>query len=220
MEQYNGIKETNDLTDAAWLAEMQRLGIFPSCYIYPKEVRSTRDLLRRRQLIVRQRTQSILSLKSLIMRYGLEQPKADDIKRWTQKDIQATGLEDLVQLQLEMLLASVKQSDGLAGKIDAVVLDKVKPTRSFTIIQVVPGIGKILALVILLESGEFDRFITAGDFASYCRTFKSVRTSNDKKKGCNNSKNGNKYLAWAFIEAATYAQRFYPEINAWYERKG
>ena len=76
MEQYSGIKETNDLTDAAWLAEQERLGIFPACYIYPKETRPVRDMLRRRQLLVRQRTQSLLSLKSLLERYGITAPNA------------------------------------------------------------------------------------------------------------------------------------------------
>jgi len=72
---------------------------------------------------------------------------------------------------------------------------------------------------VVLESGEFKRFGSAGDYASYCRTVRSERRSNEKKKGQNNRKNGNRYLAWAFAEAATFAVRFYPRIAAWYERK-
>jgi transposase len=74
-------------------------------------------------------------------------------------------------------------------------------------------------MVVVLESGDFKRFASAGNYASYCRTVKSQRRSNQKNKGQNNRKNGNKYLAWAFTEAAAFAIRFYPRIAAWYERK-
>lgn len=79
--------------------------------------------------------------------------------------------------------------------------------------------GIILGMTIVLESGEFSRFPHAGCYASYCRTVKSTRTSNGKKKGENNQRNGNPYLAWAFIEAAGFASRYYPEIQSWYDRK-
>ena len=219
MEQYSGIKITNDLSDADWLAEQLRVGIFPECYIYPKETRSVRDALRRRQLFVRRRTQAILSLGGLLERHGLPAPSAARMEKWTMADIQATGLDRWVQLQLETLLDAVHESDRQARRIEKEVLAFVKPTKQYNRIQLVPGIGIALGMLIVLESGDFKRFPTAGDYASYCRTVKSERTSNDKKKGSNNSKNGNKYLAWAFIEAATFAARFNPRIQSWHEKK-
>jgi transposase len=219
MEQYSGIKITNDLSDADWLAEQLRLGIFPECYVYPKETRSIRDALRRRQLFVRRRTQVILSMGGLLERYGLPSPSAAKVQKWTTTEIQTTGLDPWVQLQLEMLLEAIKDSDRHAKKIEKQVLAFVKPTDQYKRIILVSGIGMALGMLIVLESGEFKRFPTAGDYASYCRTVKSVRTSNEKKKGSNNSKNGNKYLAWAFIEAATFAARYNPCIHAWYEKK-
>jgi transposase len=219
MAQYEGIKFTNDLTDADWLAEQLRTGIFPECYIYPKETRSVRDALRRRQLFVQRRTQVLLSLGSLLERYGLHAPGAAKIEKWTVADVQATGLDDWVQLQLETLLDAVHESDRLAKKIEKQVLAFIKPTQQYLRIILVPGIGMALGMLIVLESGDFKRFPTAGDYASYCRAVKSARLSNDKKKGSNNSKNGNKYLAWAFIEAATFAARFNPRIQSWYEKK-
>jgi transposase len=94
-----------------------------------------------------------------------------------------------------------------------------EPSAQFRRIQQVPGIGPILEMVVVLESGDFGRFASTGDYASYCRTVKSERQSNRKKKGSNNAKNGNRYLAWAFAEAAIYAVRYYPRIAAWYDRK-
>ena len=81
------------------------------------------------------------------------------------------------------------------------------------------GIGEILALTIMLEAGEIRRFASVGNFASYCRCVGSQKISNGKKKGKGNTKNGNKYLAWAFIEAAHFAIRYNPKIKSFYERK-
>jgi transposase len=219
MEQYEGIKVTNDLTDADWLAEQLRLGIFPESYIYPKQTRAVRDALRRRQLFVRRRTQVILCFGSLLERYGHSAPEARKLECWTKEDILATGLEPWVQLQLETLLDAIHESDRLATRIEKRLLEFVKPAQQYRRATTVSGIGMALGMLIVLESGDFKRFASAGNYASYCRAVKSERSSNGKKKGRNNAKNGNRYLAWAFVEAATYAARYNPRIHAWYERK-
>ncbi|MEI8205408.1 MAG: transposase [Kiritimatiellales bacterium] len=113
----------------------------------------------------------------------------------------------------------MRESDQQAKKIEKQVLAFIKPTQPYSRMLQLPGVGMALGMLIVLESGDFERFPSAGNYASYCRAVKSERTSNEKKKGRNNSKNGNKYLAWAFIEAATFAARFNPCIQAWYERK-
>lgn len=219
MKQYNGLKSTDDRSDARWLAELIRLDIFPESYIYPRDIRAVRDALRRRQLFVQRRTQALLSLESLLTRYGLEAPGSRMIQQWTQQDIEDTGLAPFVQLQLHTLLEAAQCSDRLAKEIEREVVKFVKPDGAYQRIQQIPGIGATLGLMIVLESGEFTRFPNAGCYASYCRTVKSERTSNGKKKGENNQRNGNKYLAWAFIEAASFAPRFYPEIQSWVDRK-
>jgi transposase len=219
MDQYEGLKSADDASDACWLAEQVRLGILPECYIYPKDVRPIRDALRRRQLFVRQRTQTLLSLEAFLARQGFDNPGAGAIKAWTNQEVRALGLEAFGHLQVSSLLKSVQQSDALAQEIEQAVLAKVKKTRDFDRIQQVSGLGPILGLTVLLESGAFARFPSAGHYASYCRAVKTQRTSNGKKKGHNNGKNGNPYLAWAFVEAASHATRHYPKITAWYERK-
>ncbi len=219
MRQYEGIKATNDLTDADWLAEQLRLGIFPECYVYPKDLRPVRDALRRRQLFVRQRIQSHLCLHGLLERHGLQPPAKKEVSAWIKGGCASTGAEPWLQRQLGDLLKSEEFSDQLAKGMERAVLGMVKPTEQFQRAQTLPGIGTALGMLIVLESGDFKRFPSAGDYASYCRTVKSERTSNNKKKGENNGKNGNKYLAWAYIEAATFAARFSPRIQSWHERK-
>ena len=81
------------------------------------------------------------------------------------------------------------------------------------------GIGEILSLTIMYEAAGIARFASAGDFASYARCVDATRTSNGKKKSENNGKNGNRYLAWAFVEAAHFAVRSYPEAKRYYDRK-
>lgn len=219
MEQYKGIKITNDLTDADWLAEQLRMDIFPECYIYPKETRAVRDALRRRQLFVRRRTQVILCFGGLLERYGLHAPGARKLEKWTEEDIKATELDGFVQLQLETLLDGIRESTRLAQKIEKQVLAFTQPTEQYQRATTLPGFGVALGMMVVLESGDFKRFKSAGHYASYCRAVKSERSSNGKSKGKNNAKNGNRYLAWAFVEAATFAARFDPNIHAWYERK-
>jgi transposase len=219
MDQYAGLKVADDASDAGWIAEQMRLGILPESYVYPTAVRSIRDALRRRMLIVRQRTQSLLSLEGLFARYGLACPTVTELKGWTSREVEALPVDEFTRLQAQSLLELLRKQDGLARWVEGAVLQAVKPKAEYQRIQQVPGIGPVLGMVVVLESGEFGRFGSAGNYASYCRTVKSERWSNGKKKGENNRKNGNRYLAWAFAEAAVYAVRFYPRIAAWYERK-
>ncbi len=219
MDQYNGLKVGDDASDARWIAEMLRLGILPEAYVYPPEQRPLRDLLRRRALLVRQRTQALLSLEGLLARQGLKRPGAGALKKWTHTEVQALALDETTRFQAQTLLEMVRVSEALAQGIEMRVKATLKPRSEYQRLQSVPGIGPILGMVIALESGEFGRFASAGAYASYCRAVKSERSSNGRKKGENNRKNGNPYLAWAFSEAAVYAMRFHEPIRRWYERK-
>ena len=103
--------------------------------------------------------------------------------------------------------------------LEDAVLTEVKLKPEYEKLLTVPGIGKILALTIMLETGDIGRFKKVGNYTSYCRCVKSARLSNDKKKGENNRKNGNRYLCWAYIEASNFMRRFSPEAKSWYQQK-
>ena len=98
-------------------------------------------------------------------------------------------------------------------------LQKTVPRTEYELVSTIPGIGRVLATTILLETGPIGRFASPGNFASYARCVNSEHTSNGKKKGEGNTKNGNKYLSWAFIEAAHFAVRYCAEAKRFYERK-
>ena len=105
------------------------------------------------------------------------------------------------------------------NEIETTVLQQTRIRAEFKQLLTVSGIGEILGLTIMLESGDMNRFAKVDNFSSYCRCVKSERLSNGKKKGENNRRNGNKYLAWAFIEAANFAIRYNDKFKAFYQKK-
>jgi transposase len=219
MEQYNGIKHADDTNDAFFLAELLRLNILPTGHIYDVELRPVRDLLRRRLTLVHQRTGLMLSGKSLYTRttgqvMTLKELKQLDIKKAEQLyDHPANQLIAGIQIQhIGQLTESIE-------KVEKAVLAEARHLPSYGKLTTLPGVGRILGMTISLEVGDIKRFASPGDFASYCRTVAAQRTSNRKKKGENNSKCGNKYLAWAFVEAANFARRYDEQCRKWFERK-
>ena len=219
MGQYDGLKNTDDETDAFFLTELSRLGILPEGFIYPKEERPVRDLLRRRLLLVRQKTAHTLSFQNLVARQRGEQMSANAIlKLWPKEVAKLFEDERLVlmgQTNIEMIRFLNKQ----IRQIEKVVLAEAKLKQEYEKLLTVPGIGKILALTIMLETGDISRFKKVGNYTSYCRCVSSRCLSNGKKKGENNRKNGNRYLSWAYVEAANFIRRYCPEAKAWYQRK-
>jgi transposase len=219
MEKYSGLKQTDDETDALWLAEMLRLGILPEGYIYPKAERPVRDMLRRRMLIVRQATQTLLSLQSMVTRHTGQSVSAAKLQDWTLQEVRASFAESYSQQTASAMLDLLGEQRRIQHRLEKQVLAVAKPTGPFQRLLTIPGIGNILGLTIALETGPIGRFAGAGQYASYCRTVNSRCESDGKKKGENNRKNGNKYLAWAYVEAAHFAQRYSPRAQAWFARK-
>lgn len=219
IQQYQGIKYTNDETDATWLAQMLKLDLLPEGYIYPKEERGLRDLLRKRAQLVRLRTTNILSIQTIITRQTGHQMKGDDIKKLDPEELQKILNNQEVYLAAKANLRILQELSHEIKDIEKYIKSKAKLRPEFQNLHTVPGIGDILALAIMLETGDISRFENVGNFSSYCRCVGSKRISNDKKKGENNRKNGNKYLAWAFVEAAHYAIRFEPAIKKFYQKK-
>ncbi len=219
IEQYSGLKHTNDQSDAFFIAEMLRLGILPCGHIYERETRPARDLLRRRLGLVRKRSSLYLSFKSLFTRTTggqLSLARLKTLKREEADQYFKHPCDQLIAREEIDLIERLNQSISI---IEKTVLETACKKSYYHRLQSIPGIGKILALTITMETGEINRFPGPGEFASYCRCVKSERLSNHKKKGKNNEKCGNKYMAWAFVEAANFAKRFSPEARRFYDRK-
>ncbi len=216
---YEGLKHSDDKSSAFWLAHLLRLNILPEGYIYPKEERPIRDLLRRRLLYVKQRTQHINSFKSMIARYLGSKMSAREIKKLNEDD--AVDMFDSPNLILmaEGNIATIQFLTERIKKIEKLVKSQVKLKEEFNYLLTMPGIGDILGMTIMLEVGDITRFDKVGNYSSYCRCVKSSRVSNNKKTGEGNSKNGNRYLSWAYVEAAHCSIRCCKESQRFYQRK-
>jgi transposase len=191
----------------------------PTGYIYDRETRPVRDLLRRRLSLVRQRSSLILSFKSLYARNTGAALSLSRVKTLSVGEAKALYQHPCDRLIAEEQMTVMRQLDASIERIEKTVLKVVKLLPCYKRLQTIPGIGVILGLTITLETGSVGRFASAGDYASYCRCVKAQRLSNQKRKGQNNRKCGNKYLAWAFVEAAHGAKRFDTASQKFYERK-
>lgn len=219
MEQYEGLKNTDDETDAFFLAELSRLGILPEGYIYPKEGRPVRDLLRRRVLLVHQKTAHTLSFQNLIARERGEHISSNQILKLWPDEVQGFFQDERLTLMGQTNIEAIRFLEKQIARIEKAVEGEVKLKPEYEKLLTVPGIGRILAFTIMLETGDIGRFKKVGNYTSYCRCVKSSRLSNEKKKGENNRKNGNRYLSWAYVEAANFIRRYCPEAKIWYQRK-
>jgi len=212
MQENIGLKAANDKTDARFIARQLVNGTLPEGYIYPEETRGVRDMLRRRMRLVQARTGEWLSLESLVARH-------------TGRDM---GVKELASCDMEALFAGQPQALAmaranlrhiafLAAEILALEKDatsQLPDKETYRLLMTVPGIGPVLARTILMETGPVSRFKGPGNYASFCRAVSSIHTSNNKKKGEGNGKCGNRYLAWAYVEAANLSIRYSSELHA------
>lgn len=217
--QYSGLKHADDKSDAFFIAELQRLNILPKAYIYNATLRPVRDLLRRRSNLVAHRTSLILSFKSLYTRTTGQQMPLGELKAMEPESAPKLYEHPANQLIAKIQLEHIQALDLSIERVEKAVLACAKEIPLYEKLLTIPGIGKILGMTITMEVGDIKRFKSDGNFASYCRAVDSKRMSNGKQKGENNQKCGNRYLSWAFVEAANCAKRSDLDCRRWYDRK-
>jgi transposase len=205
---FKGLKHSDDKHDAFFLAQLLILGILPQGYIYPKEDRPVRDLARKRMFLVKHKTAHIVSLQSLIARCCGKRISTNQIRTLTVADLRQLLKEEYLFLSAQANLNIIAFLIQQIKVLEKAIKKKVKLDKAFEQLMSVPGIGFILATTIMLEVGDISRFAKVGNFVSYCRCVSSQRLSDGKSKGSGNRKNGNRYLSWAFVEAAQLGRRY------------
>jgi transposase len=214
--QYEGLKHTEDRYDAFFLAHLLRLGILPTGYIYPRAQRAVRDLLRRRLQLVRTRAQQLITVQSQIWRVtGVRVPSAMIRK----PGFVPTLPDPHDRIAADSHLAVLRTVSAEITRLEEVACKAATLRPEFAILKTIKGVGPVLGLTIMLETGDIRRFPSVGDYSSYCRLVRTERLSNGKRKGAGNAKAGNRYLSWAFAEAAHFCVRFEPRAKRFYERK-
>ena len=219
MKAIHGGKAKNDKIDAHKIAVLLRGGMLPMAYVYPREMRATRDLLRRRCHFTRKRAELFTHIQNTASQYVL--PALGKIAFHGNRVGLAEQFPDpAVRKSIETNLALVDHYDRALKALELHLgqTAKVHDVNAYYRLRSVPGIGKILALVLLYEIHDIHRFPRVQDFASYCRLVKCAKESDGKHYGYAGTKIGNAHLKWAFSEAAVLCLRKNPVAQRYVAR--
>ena len=186
--------------------------MLPQAYVYPADMRATRDLLRRRIHLMRQRAKLLAHIQHTNSQYNLPEIGKKIAYKANRAGVAERFPEPAVQKSVEVDLALIDHYDQLLRSVELSILHTAKQHNANTLylLRTVPGIGEILSLVLLYEIHDIQRFPRVQDFVSYCRLVKCARESAGKRYGTSGAKIGNAYLQWAFSEAAVLFLRTNP----------
>jgi len=216
----HGSKVKNDRIDCKKLALLLRGGLFPMAYVYPSELRATRDLLRRRMYFMRKRAELNVHVQNTNSQYNLAPLPGKIAYKKNRADVSGRFADPAARKSVDLDLALMDTYDSLLREVEGHIRDHARAHDHDALrrLQTIPGVGKILALAILYEVGGIDRFSRVQDFVSYCRLVKPQIESGGKVYGHSGKKIGNAHLKWAFSEAACLFLRQNPEAQAYYAR--
>jgi transposase len=212
MKAIHGGKAKNDKIDAQKIAVLLRGGMLPQAYVYPAAMRATRDLLRRRIHLMRKRAELLTHVQQTNSQYNLPEIGKKIAYKANRDGVAERFADPAVQKSVEVDLALLDYYDQLLRDLELAIVKTAKQHDANTLylLQTVPGIGKILSLVLLYEMHNIARFPRVQDFVSYCRLVKCAKESAGKRYGTSGTKIGNAYLKWAFSEAAVLFLRNNP----------
>jgi transposase len=212
MKAIHGGKAKNDKIDAQKIAVLLRGGRLPQAYVYPADMRTTRDLLRHRIHLVRKRAELLTHVQQTNRQYNLPEIGKDIAYKANRPGVAERFADPAVHKSVEVDLALIDYYDQLLRDLEVAIVQTAKQHDANTLylLQTVPGIGKILSLVLLYEIHAIARFPRVQDFVSYCRLVKCAKESAGKRYGTSGTKSGNAHLKWAFSEAAVLFLRNNP----------
>jgi transposase len=220
MTAIHGGKAKNDKSDSQKIAALLRGGMLPQAYVYPAQMRATRDLLRRRRHLARKRAELLAHVQNTNSQYNLPAIGKKIASKANREGVAERLADPAVQKSIEVDLALITYDDALLGDGELTIVNTAKPPDANTLylLQTVPGIGKILSLVLLYEIHDIHRFPRVQDFVSYCRLVKCAKESAGQRPGTSGTKIGNAHLKWAFSEAAVLFLRDPPAAQKYLAR--
>jgi len=204
MKAIHGGKAKNEKSDAQKIAVLLRGGMFPQAYVYPAAMRATRDLLRRRCHLARKRAELLAHLHNPNSQYHLPEMGKRLANKANREDVAEHFPAPSVRKTIEVDGSLIDHYDQVLGEVELYLTRSAETdaVQTFARVQSVPGIGQILALVLLYEIQDITRFPRVQDFGSDCRLVKGTKESNGNRLGTSGKKIGNVHLRWAFAEAA------------------
>ncbi|HEM62265.1 MAG TPA: IS110 family transposase [Chloroflexi bacterium] len=221
MKAIHGGKAKNDKIDAHKTATLLRGGAFPMAFVYPPEMRATRDLLRRRLFFARKRGELFGHVRSTFQQYNKPFPSSGQLRYKKHREGLAEAFDDpALRATIEADLALADRYDTVLAELERIIEDqaRVHDPEALELLRTIPGVGKILALTLLYEIHHIGRFDSVQKFSSYCRLVKSEHRSAGKRVGSGGAKIGNAHLKWAFSEAAVLFLKGNPRAQAHLKR--
>ncbi len=220
MKAIHGGKSKNDKIDSKKIAALLRGGTLPVAYVYPATMRSTRDLLRRRNHLMQKRSELLAHIQNTNSQYNLPEFGKKLAYKANRDGVTDHFPDPSVQKSIEVNLQLIDVYDRLLTELELYIVKQAKGhnVRNLYLLRSIPGIGKILSLILLYEIHDIKRFPRVQDFVSYCRLVKCPRESGGKKSGAKNSKIGNAHLKWAFSEAACLFLRGNEQAQLYHNR--
>ena len=220
MKAIHGGKAKNDKIDSQKIAALLRGGMLPQAYVYPAKMRATRDLLRRRMPLAHKRAELLAHVQNTNSQYNLPAIGKKLAYKANRDGVAERFADPAVQKSIEVDLALITYYDALLGDVERTIVNTAKhhDANTLYLLQTVPGIGKILGLVLLYEIHDINRFPRVQDFVSSCRLVTCAKESAGKRLGTSGAKIGNAHLKWAFSEAAVLFLRDHPAAQKYLAR--
>ena len=220
MKAIHGGKAKNDKIDSQKIAALLRGGMLPQSYVYPAAMRATRDLLRRRMHLAHKRAELLAHVHNTNSQYNLPAIGTKIAYKANRDGVAERCADPAVHKSIEVDLALITDDDALLRDVELTIVTTAKhhDANTLSLLQTVPGIGKILSLVLLYDIHDINRFPRVQDFVSYCRLVKCAKDSAGKRFGTSGAKIGNAHLKWAFSEAAVLFLRDHPPAQKYLAR--
>jgi transposase len=212
-------KVKTDRRDAYRLAKILHDGEAPLAYIYPKETRPIRDLVRQRTRLVTERGHAYASLRLRLYKHGLAHHSRNAAKSWTMEDMDALLKDPSARFLASQELARIALLCDQVAALEALILKAIAGQDGYVGLKKMPGFGEVLSAVVFYETGDVARFPSARQYSSYCRLVPGTADSGGHSKRGRGSKQGNPHLKAAFTQAAQCAIRHYPNLRAFYDRQ-
>ena len=211
-------KVKTDLRDAYALARLLATGMLPEAYIYPKETRPIRDLVRQRTRLVAARAQGYAALRLRLYQHGIHDHSRNDTKGWALQDIEEVTGHPIVRMLCGQELERIALFSVQIAAIEDRILEAARPESGYLRLTALPGVGQALSAIIFYETGRVSRFPSARHYSSYCRLVPGTADSGGSSHRGRGAKQGNPHLKAAFTQAAQCAVRHYPTMKVFYER--
>jgi transposase len=183
MKAIHGGKAKNEKIDAHKIAVLLRGGMLPQAYVYPAEMRATRDLLRRRMPLMRKRAELLAHIQNTNSQYNRPEISQKLAYQANRASVAERFPDPAVQKSITVDLALIDPYDRLRTELerDLVQTAKAHDAQTFYRLRSIPGVGTILALVLLYDIHDIRRFPRVQEFVSYCRLVKWAKESAGKR---------------------------------------